>query len=102
LGALVSYAAVVENEIYAHRPSLFPPAGLSKYDLPELAALVAPRPLLLLNAVDQVHGRVELDRVAQTYTSTSRIFDLLGAKNAFKMQQAASVAEIVESYRKAF
>jgi dienelactone hydrolase len=100
LGALVSYAAVVENEIYAHRPSLFPPQGLSKYDLPELAALIAPRPLLLLNAVDHVHGRVELDRVAQTYNPTSRVFDLLGAKGAFQMQHASSPKEIVESYRK--
>jgi cephalosporin-C deacetylase-like acetyl esterase len=102
LGALVSYAAVVENEIYAHRPSMFPPAGLSKYDLPELAALVAPRPLLLVNAVDQIHGRIELDRVSQTYSSTSRVYDLLGAARAFRVQHAASPAEIVESYRKVF
>ena len=101
-GALVSYAAVVENEIYAHRPSLFPPAGLSKYDLPELAALIAPRQLLLLNSVDQVHGRVELDRVAQVYSPTSRIFDLLGAKSAFRMQHAASPKEILESHRSSF
>jgi dienelactone hydrolase len=100
LGALVSYAAIVEHEIYAHRPSLFPPSVLSKYDLPELAALVAPRPLLLLNAVDQVHQRVELDRVAQTYRPTSRIFDLLRANSAFRIQHAASSQEIVESYRK--
>ena len=100
LGALVSYGAIVENEIYAHRPSLFPPAGLSKYDLPELAALIAPRPVLLLNAVDQVHQRVELDRVAQTYSPTVRVFDLLGAKSAFRMQHVASPQEIVGYYRK--
>lgn len=99
-GALVSYAAVVDNEIYAHRPSLFPPAGLTKYDLPELAALVAPRPLLLLNAVDHIQERVELDRVAQTYSSTSRIFDLLGAKGAFRVQHAVSQQEFLEAYRK--
>ena len=100
LGALISYAAIVGNEIYAHRSSLFPPAGLSKYDLPELAALVAPRPLLLLNAVDQIHQRVETDRVAQVYNSTSRFFDLAGAPKAFRIQHAASAAEILESYRK--
>jgi cephalosporin-C deacetylase-like acetyl esterase len=99
LGTLASYAAVVENEIYAHRPSLFPPAGLSKYDLPELAALIAPRPVLLLNSVNQVHGRVELDSIAQTYSSTSRVFDLLGAKKAFRMEHAASPHEVIESYR---
>jgi dienelactone hydrolase len=100
LGALLSYAAVVDNEIYAHRPSLFPPGALSKYDLPELAALVAPRSLLLLNSVDQVHERVELDRVAQTYRAASRIFDLSGANAAFRIQHAASTEEIVASYRK--
>ena len=90
----------MDNEIYAHRPSLFPPSGLSKYDLPELAALIAPRPVLLLNAVDQVHGRVDLEHVAQIYSSTSRLFDLVGAARAFRMQHAASAQEIVESYRK--
>ncbi len=100
LGALVSYAAVVENEIYGHRTSLFPRAGLRKYDLPELGALVAPRPLLLLNAVDQSHRPVELDRAAQIYHPTSRLFELLGAARAFQMDHAASVEAILQSYRR--
>jgi cephalosporin-C deacetylase-like acetyl esterase len=99
-GALVSYAAVVENEIYGHRFSLFPPAALSKYDLPELGALIAPRPLLLLNAVDQAHRRLELDRVAQTYKPASQLFGILGAAREFQVQHAASAEETLQSYRK--
>ena len=100
LGALVSYAAVVENEIYAHRSSLFPRAGLTKYDLPELAALIAPRPLLLLNNVDQVHRTVEADRVEQTYAPASQVYRLLGAPGGFQVKQAASAEEIRQSFRR--
>jgi hypothetical protein len=100
MASLMSYATIVENEIYAHRSSLFPRAGLSKYDLPELGALIAPRPLLLLNTVDQVHQRVEMDRLAQTWSATSRFFDVLGAAAAFRMKHAASAEEIVELYRR--
>jgi dienelactone hydrolase len=100
LGALVSYSAIVENEIYAHRSSLFPRAGLTKYDLPELAALIAPRPLLLLNSVDQVHRTVDADRVEQTYAPTSQAYRLLGARGGFHVKHAASVEEIRQNYRR--
>ncbi|MGH9662670.1 MAG: alpha/beta hydrolase [Bryobacteraceae bacterium] len=99
MGALVSYASVVENEIYAHRASLFPRAGLTKYDLPELAALIAPRPLLLLNAVDQVHRPVEIERAAGIYSSTRKLYELLGAARVFRIDHAASVAEALQHYR---
>ena len=100
LQSLISYASLVENEIYGHRMSLFPRAGLSKYDLPELAALIAPRPLLLLNTVDQVHRPVELDRAAKLYSPASRLYDLLGAAQQFRIDLAATAAEIVQQYRR--
>ena len=97
--SLVSYAAVVENEMYAHRYSMFPPSGLRKYDLPELAALIAPRPLLLLNVVDQVQRPLEPERVAQVYSPARRLFEVLDAARAFRIDHAASADEILAAYR---
>jgi len=100
LGTLMSYASVVENEIYGQRISLFPPAALRKYDLPELAALIAPRPLLLLNGADHVHRPVELDRAAKIYSATSRVYELVGAGRHFQTSEAASANAILQYYRK--
>src|SRR5262249_24304881 len=64
-GALVSYAAIVDNEIYTHRYSWFTPGVLRKYDLPDVAALVAPRPLVIINAVDHMQRPLEPERAAK-------------------------------------
>ena len=56
-GTLISYAAVVENEYYTHSPSGFVPGALRDFDLPELAAVLAPRRLLLVNPVDGFQRR---------------------------------------------
>ncbi|MGH9674608.1 MAG: alpha/beta hydrolase [Bryobacteraceae bacterium] len=100
MGTLMSYASVVENEIYGQRISLFPRAGLRKYDLPELAALIAPRPLLLLNGADQVHRPVELERAAKIYSATSGVYELVGAKQSFQIDEAAFAEAILGHYRK--
>jgi dienelactone hydrolase len=101
-GTLVSYAAIVDNEIYTHRYSWFTPGVLRKYDLPDVAALVAPRPLVVINAVDHMQRPLEPERAAESYASTAKIFDLAGAGASFRSVSAGSAAEILEQYRAVF
>ncbi|MER3406525.1 MAG: hypothetical protein C4289_16290, partial [Chloroflexota bacterium] len=49
-GGLTSFAGLVLNERHAHSLTVFIPAALWDYDLPDAAALVAPRPLLIANS----------------------------------------------------
>src|SRR5207245_622269 len=42
---LISYSAILESELYTHRFSAFAPNVLRDFELPEVAALVAPRRL---------------------------------------------------------
>ena len=54
VGSLLSYASLVENEDYpAELVHASVPGALSAYDLPDLAASLAPRPLLLAGSVDE-------------------------------------------------
>ena len=54
VGSLLSYASIVENEDYpAELVHASVPGALSAYDLPDLAASLAPRPLLLAGSVDE-------------------------------------------------
>jgi len=98
-GTLVSYAAIVENEIYTHRYSMFAPGALRKYDLPEVAALIAPRPLVVINAVDEMQRPVELKRAAEIYEPARKIFDLVGARSDLRVERAVSATDILEKYR---
>jgi cephalosporin-C deacetylase-like acetyl esterase len=95
---LVSYSAVVESEIYTQRFSAFAPSLLRDFDLADVAALIAPRLLLLLNSMDPSHGRVTLDRATETYRVTSATYRLLGASQNFAVVHRDSAKEIAESY----
>jgi cephalosporin-C deacetylase-like acetyl esterase len=101
-GTLISYASIVENEIYAHRYSMFVPGALSKYDLPELAALIAPRAVMVINAVDQAQRPLELQRASEVYAPATKVFGLMGAAGGIRVERASSAAEIVKKYRKLF
>ena len=49
---LVSYRHLVGTELYSLQGYFWVPGALRDYDLPELPRLIAPRPVLLLGAVD--------------------------------------------------
>jgi cephalosporin-C deacetylase-like acetyl esterase len=71
-GGLLSYAAILESGLYTHRFSAFVPGVLRHFDIPEVAGLVAPRQLVLLNTVDQLHRRVQVEEVWQTRRAKPR------------------------------
>jgi cephalosporin-C deacetylase-like acetyl esterase len=98
-GALLSYSAITESELYTHRFGAFVPGVLRDFDLPEVAALVAPRRLLLLNIVDQLHRRVDPEEVHRTYQPAAGVYRIAGAGDALQIDVAATSAEIVQRYR---
>lgn len=65
--ALVSYSAIAENEIYSHRFGAFGPGFLRGFDLPDVAALISPRPVLIHNAVDALHRVMAPEVVRKAY-----------------------------------
>jgi len=96
---LASYAAIVDHEIYTIRYAMFTPGVLRKYDLADVAALVAPRPLTVINPVDQMQRPLDPDRAAEMYKPTARIFDLAGARPGLSVVSALSAADILTHYR---
>jgi len=99
LGTLGAYSLVVDSEIYAHRPSLFPPGVLARYDLPDLAAAVAPRPLVLINSTGALQDPLDAARAAQVYDPARRMYELLGVEDRFAIISAPSSGEILDRYQ---
>ena len=96
--SLVSYEAIVENEIYTHRFTAFGPGFLKDFDLPEVAALVAPRPLLLVNPVDQLHRVASPDEVETTYQPTASVYGLAGEASHFTSAHSVTAKRTAEHY----
>jgi len=98
-GTLATYSAIVDHEIYTHRYVMFTPGVLRKYDLPDVAALVAPRPLVFINAVDQAQRPLDAERVAEVFAPAGKIFDIAGARTELRVVRAIAVSDILDQYR---
>ncbi|HEU0140025.1 MAG TPA: acetylxylan esterase [Bryobacteraceae bacterium] len=95
-GAPVSYMAIVESRIFTHALSNFVPGALQHFDLPQAAALLAPRPLLIVNPVDGRHRRVDEEQAAGTYKFTSRVYEMAGSGEAFGLAMADTAGELLK------
>jgi dienelactone hydrolase len=87
VGAPASYAELALNRYY--RPELVHaavPGALRGYDLPDLAGTLAPRPLLIADAVDHMGVPMPVNGTRETYAVTTR---------AFEAQSGAARPEIV-------
>jgi dienelactone hydrolase len=76
---LLTYESVVSHREYAHFLNVFLPGVLRDYDLPDVAACVAPRPLMLLNGVDHAGRWVEAEAAAAEYDGARHVYTATGA-----------------------
>lgn len=75
LNPLLSYESLVMNRFYSMDFLYSAPGGvLTAYDLPDLAACLAPKPILMLNPVDQRKQPVSVERMKSTYDFTQRVY----------------------------
>ncbi len=86
INALASYKDFAETDIYTVRQTLIVPRVFESFDLPDVAALIAPRPVTIINPIDAAHRPV-------TYT---------GAPSNAKILRAASSDVILNSLKAHF
>ncbi len=98
-GTLATYSAIVDHEMYMQRYVMFTPGVLRKYDLPDVASLVAPRPLVVINAVDQAQRPLDAERAAEVFAPAGKIFDIAGARTGLRVVRATTASEILDRYR---
>jgi hypothetical protein len=72
-GGLVSFQNLVETEDYDHPFGNFVPNLLLHTDLPELAAAMAPRGIVLASAVDGAGRKLPLEDVRKQYGSAKNV-----------------------------
>jgi hypothetical protein len=84
---LVSYESVVTEKISRLVFENIVPGALTKYDLPDLAATLAPRRIAIVNPVNPRGQSLELSQVLLQYESTKAAFKLAGASASFVISE---------------
>jgi len=80
---LESYESVVTHKLHRDVFEGVVPGALRAYDVPDLLAALAPRPIWVTDAVDPLGKRVALDDLQREYARASEAFKTLGAPTAF-------------------
>lgn len=93
LRSLSTYRCLIEHRRHNHHFSLYLPGCLREFDLPQVAACVAPRPLTLINAVNQRKDRCDAAAVRREYALAGEMYKLRGAAESFKVAHADSAPE---------
>src|SRR5262249_29229120 len=82
---LVSYEAVVRRPIHRQAFESAVPGVLRSYDLPDLVAALAPRPVWIVNPVDPTAHLLPLEEAARASDATRPIYQTLGAAPSLRV-----------------
>lgn len=79
-GIPVSYAEIATADLYNQPLSLMLPGVLKDFDLPDVFASLAPRPLLVLNPENAMTRKMDREEAREAVKSTRRAYDGAGGK----------------------
>lgn len=82
---LASYASVVEWKIHYQVFESIVPGALASYDLPDLAASLAPRGVKIINATNPRRQVMELGDVRKIYGAAEKAYAAAGASASFSI-----------------
>jgi pimeloyl-ACP methyl ester carboxylesterase len=100
-GGLLSYRALTSVDRYLTESSLFIRDVLTRFDLPEVAAAVADRPLTIISPRGPMNQEVEIPEARSAYQWTSKVYANLGASDRFRVSPKSSDVSLADQYLKA-
>jgi cephalosporin-C deacetylase-like acetyl esterase len=95
---LSSWMNMVQNLFHRRQMDNVVQKALQVYDLPELAAVVAPRNLVMGNMVNALGHRMKKGQVVQEYSAARSCYELLGAPGKLGFVERQEGVGIVEAY----
>ncbi|MCW8129070.1 MAG: acetylxylan esterase [Planctomycetota bacterium] len=85
LRGLSNYKSLAVRRRANHHFSISLPGALKDFDLPHVAACAAPRPVTLVNAVNQRRERLPAQQAEREYALTQEIYKRFGAAGEFRV-----------------
>jgi len=96
---LVSWMSMVEKPYHRQQLDNVVPKALRVYDLPDLAAVMAPRTLVLANMVDAVGHLIQTDELARLYSAAARSYAVLGKGQRLNFLERRQGISFVQTYK---
>lgn len=89
---LLSYRTLAQADRYTHGTGIFLRGVLQRFDLPHIAAAIAPRPLTLAGPVDAMERPVTEETARDAYQITTETYRALGKQEFFRIASTADMA----------
>jgi len=83
--SLASYRHLARSDRYLHNAGIFVRDALRHFDLPQVAAQIAPRPLTLVAPVDAMKRPLTPEAAKENYRATEEAYGRAGAAEKFKI-----------------
>jgi cephalosporin-C deacetylase-like acetyl esterase len=83
--SLLSYRALAQADRYLYGAGIFVPGILHHFDLPEIAAAIAPRSLVLIEPTDGMKRTVGPNEAEEAYQWTQAAYRIAGAGDNFRI-----------------
>ena len=84
-GGLAAFRMLTEHGRYVQATSQFIPGVLKQFDLPEIAALIAPRPLAIIDPTDHMKMPLAPETAKQIYSPVRAAYQKSNASARFKL-----------------
>jgi len=84
-GGLLSYKLLVQSDRYKVGADIMIPGVLKQFDLPQAAAALADRRLVIISPTGPMKTPVPLEDVHQAYRFAANVYETLGAKEQFQI-----------------
>ncbi|MGC9320100.1 MAG: prolyl oligopeptidase family serine peptidase, partial [Armatimonadota bacterium] len=97
VGTLASWRLLIESKWNALRDYFWVPKALEVFDLPDLPGLIAPRPVAILNPVDQMLHPLSEEAAQDELAWAQSCYDAMGAGGRLVIRAERSAAEVVEA-----
>jgi hypothetical protein len=98
---LLSYRALTSVDRYLTESSVFIRDVLAHFDLPQVAAAVADRPLTIIAPRGPMNQEVEISQARDAYQWTSKVYANLGASSHFQVSPKSEELSLADQYLKA-
>jgi len=82
---LLSYRSLAQADLYTHNAGIFIRGVLQHFDLPQVAAAIAPRKLTVASPVDAMKRVVAATAASEVYAFTVDAYKEAGAADSFRI-----------------
>ena len=96
LRGLSTYRCLAERKRHNHHFSLYLPGCLKSFDLPHVAACIAPRPLTLINSVDERKERRQAAKMRTDYAYAAEMYRAANAAERFAIVASDNAPESLD------